>query len=67
MADVEAAAHTAYPFVWRWHCRLPERHGQRCRIIAHGLWASRLRMNSVCVEFIDGHKVITSGWAVRKA
>jgi len=50
-----------YPLVWRWRCRLPDRFGQRCRILARG------RMNNVCVEFLDGFKVVTSGWAVRKA
>ena len=46
----------------RWHFRkwLPERHGQLCRVLATG------RMNSALVEFEDGHKVITSRYAVRK-
>jgi hypothetical protein len=46
--------------VWWWRKRLPERKGQRCRILARG---SR---NSVAVEFEDGYRVITSRWAVRK-
>ena len=29
--------------VWRWRCRLPERFGERCRVLAYG------RMNSVLV------------------
>jgi hypothetical protein len=49
-----------YGYVWWWRKRLPERKGQRCRILARG---SR---NSVAVEFEDGHRVITSRWAVRR-
>ena len=50
-----------YPMVWRWHCRLPERFGQRCRVLCRG------RMNSCAVEFEDGFTVITSRWAVKRA
>lgn len=45
---------------WFWRKWLPERHGQLCRVLATG------RMNSALVEFEDGHKVITSRYAVRK-
>lgn len=45
---------------WHWRKLLPERHGQLCRVLATG------RMNSALVEFEDGHKVITSRYAVRK-
>jgi hypothetical protein len=57
----EAAAEEAeaYPLYWRLRVKLPDRHGQPCRIIARG------RMNSVCVEFMDGYQVTTSRWAVR--
>lgn len=34
----------AYPLVWFWRSRLPERKGQQCRIVAKG------KMNSVMVE-----------------
>lgn len=51
-----------FPLIWRVHARLPERKGQRCRVLIR----SR-RMNSILVEFADGHKVVTSGWYVRKA
>ena len=50
-----------YPMVWHWKKRLPERKGQRCRILARGT------LNSVLVEFEDGWKVIASKWAVRPA
>jgi hypothetical protein len=50
----------AYPCVWRWRVRLPERKSQRCRITARGA------LNSVRVEFADGFWVITSRWAVRR-
>jgi hypothetical protein len=49
------------PYFWRWRARLPERHGQRCRIAARGT------RNSVRVELPDGLWVITSRWAVRRA
>src|SRR3990167_10918602 len=26
----------AFPYVWRVRCRLPERHGQRCRVLVSG-------------------------------
>jgi len=44
---------------WFWKSRLPERKGQKCRVLAHG------KMNSILVEFADGYKVITSRYAVR--
>lgn len=46
--------------VWHWKKRLPERKGQRCRVIARG------RMNSVLVAFEDGYLVVTSRFAIRK-
>jgi len=48
-----------YPLVWFWRSRLPERKGQRCRVLARG------NMNSVLVEFEDGQRVVTSRHAVR--
>jgi hypothetical protein len=52
---------TDYPYVWRWRIRLGERYGWRCKILVRG------RMNTIAVEFeADGHRVITSRWAVRK-
>lgn len=54
---------TAHPFdrVWRWRKNLPERHGQRCRILARGT------MNSCQIEFEDGTRHIVSRFAIRKA
>jgi hypothetical protein len=46
--------------VWRWRVNLPERHGQRCRIIARGT------MNSAQIEFEDGERHIVSRFAIRK-
>jgi hypothetical protein len=46
-----------YTHRWRRRVRLPERHGQPCRITARGT------LNSVGVEFSDGSWVITSRWA----
>lgn len=50
-----------YPLVWRVRTRLPERKGQRCRVVCRG------RMNTVLVEFDDGYRVATSGNYLRRA
>jgi hypothetical protein len=47
--------------VWFWRSRLPERKGQRCRVLARG------KMNSALVEFEDGFQVVTSRYAIRRA
>jgi hypothetical protein len=47
-------------YVWFWKKRLPERKGQKCRILARG------KLNSILVEFDDGHRVVTSRYAVRR-
>lgn len=47
-------------YVWYWRVRLPDRKGQRCRVLARG------RMNSVLIEFEDGYRVVTSRYAVRR-
>jgi hypothetical protein len=49
-----------FDHVWFWRSRLPERKGQRCRVLVRG------GMNSIAVEFEDGYMVITSRYAVRK-
>ena len=50
----EAVVASPYPYVWRVRTRLPERFGQRCRVLVRGA------MNSALVEFADGYKVVTS-------
>ena len=50
-----------YPMVWYWKTKLPERKGQRCRVLVRG------RMNNILVEFEDGFRVITGKYAVRPA
>ena len=45
---------------WRVRAKLPERFGQRCRVLARG------KMNSCLVEFEDGWLVVTSRNFVRK-
>ena len=50
-----------YDHVWYWRSRLPERKGQRCRVLVRG------GRNSIAVEFDDGYRVVTSRWAVRRA
>jgi hypothetical protein len=47
------------PYVYRWNRQ--DRKGQRCRLIARG------KMNSICVEFADGYRMITSGNAIMRA
>lgn len=47
-------------YYWRVHTRLPERFGERCRVLARG------KKNSCLVEFADGYKVVTSRNYVRK-
>jgi hypothetical protein len=47
--------------MWRIKTRLPERKGERCRVIARG------KLNSCLVEFADGTRVVTSRWSLRKA
>lgn len=49
-----------YPYYWRVRTRLPERFGQRLRVLARG------KMNSRLVEFEDGAQFITSGNYYRK-
>ncbi len=46
--------------VWRWRVNLPERHGQRLRVIARG------KLNSALVEFEDGERHIVNRYAFRK-
>lgn len=48
-------------YVWRWRRRLPERKGQLCQVIARGA------KGSILVRFADGHQIITSRHAVRRA
>lgn len=51
-----------WPYVWYWRSRLPERKGQRCRVLVRGA------KNSVLVEFeSDGVRFVTSRYAVRRA
>ena len=49
-----------FDHVWYWRTRLPERKGQRCRVLVRAP-----RMNSIAIEFEDGHRVCTSRYAVR--
>lgn len=49
-----------YDRYWRLHVRLPDRKGQRCRLIARGA------MNSAVIEFEDGVRHVVSRNAFRK-
>ena len=46
---------------WRLRCRLPERNGQACRVLARGA------MNSILIEFGDGVRHVVSRYAVRRS
>jgi hypothetical protein len=46
-------------YVYRWN-RM-QRKGQLCRVLARGA------MNSCLVEFLDGHRAVTSRNALRRA
>lgn len=50
-----------YDRVWRVSTRLPDRHGQACRLLACGA------LNTALVEFPDGFRVYTSRYYVRRA
>lgn len=52
---------SAFDRVWWWRKNLPERKGERCRILARGT------MNSALIEFEDGVRHVVSRFAVRKA
>ena len=52
---------SAFPYVWRVRTRLPERFGQRCRVLARGA------MNTAQVQFTDGFEVYTSRNYLRMA
>lgn len=45
---------------WRVRTRLPERFGHQCRVLARG------SMNTILIEFEDGHVVATSRSYVRR-
>ena len=45
---------------WRVRRTLPERFGQRLRVLARGT------MNSALVEFEDGVRYVVNRWAFRK-
>lgn len=45
---------------WRVRKWLPNRHGQRCRIVSTG------KLNSALVEFEDGYRVVTNRRFVRR-
>lgn len=46
---------------WSWRARLPERHGQLCRLLCTGT------LNSALVEFVeDGARYVTDRRALRR-
>lgn len=47
--------------IWYWRATLPERKGQRCRLVNRGT------MNSAEIQFEDGTRHIVSRFAFRKA
>lgn len=55
------SAVTDFTYVWRVRARLPDRFGQRCRVLARGA------LNTCHVQFEDGYEVFTSRNYLRKA
>jgi len=47
-------------YAWRWKKWLPDRYGQKCRVLA------RSRNGNILVEFEDGRRFVTPRYAVRK-
>jgi hypothetical protein len=52
----------ALPYIWRVRTRLPDRFGQRCRVLIRAG-----RLNSCLVEFADGFRCVTSRNYLRRA
>ena len=52
---------TTFDRVWRIRTRLPERFGQRCRLVIRAG-----KLNSALIEFSDGTRVATGQHAFRK-
>jgi hypothetical protein len=59
--EIAVVPDPSFDYIWFWRARLPERKGERCRILVR----SR-RLNSCLVEFPDGFRVVTSRNAVRR-
>jgi hypothetical protein len=55
----ETAVYNRY---WRVKTKLPERFGQRCRILRSDLARKKLCI----VQFEDGQKIVTSRFFIRK-
>jgi hypothetical protein len=55
---VAEALDNKWTHTWRWRKILGERHGYYCHVVARG------KLNSVCVVFEDGYKVVTSRYAI---
>ena len=51
----------AYPYIWYWRKRLPERKDQLCKVLVRGT------MNSALIEFQDGYRAVVSRNALRRA
>jgi hypothetical protein len=56
----DSEARLTWSHYWRVRTRFPERCGQRCRVLARG------SMNTILIEFEDGHQVATSRNYVRR-
>lgn len=56
-----------FPYVWHWRARLPDRKGQRCRVLARARPSAGYGRTTVLLEFADGFRVTTSGMGLRRA
>ena len=61
MNDICNLPEANFDYIWFWKKKLPERKGQRCRVLIRSK-----RLNSVLVEFEDGFRTNTSRFAIRK-
>lgn len=49
-----------YEHYWRLNCRLPERKGKPCRVLAKG------KMGTILIEFEDGVRYFVGWRTIRK-
>ncbi|SFR79634.1 hypothetical protein [Sphingomonas jatrophae] len=57
-AEPRRAPEPTLPFYWHMLARLLDRHGETCRVVGRG------KVQSVEVEFADGHRVTVSRFAI---
>ncbi len=61
--ELHDAASEPLTHFWRVRTTLPDRTGQRCRVVARGAGPGP---RNILVEFADGYRVVTHRYAVRR-